>query len=94
MPEALLVLADGNVYPGVSVGAEGHADGEVVFNTSMTGYQEMLTDPSETATALRQASPFSFAIDPRTRQRILRETVRRCRPRRHSTRTTTPTARF
>lgn len=36
---------------------------------------EMLTDPSETATALRQASPFSFAIDPRTRQRILRETV-------------------
>ena len=46
MPEALLVLADGNVYPGVSVGAEGHADGEVVFNTSMTGYQEMLTDPS------------------------------------------------
>jgi carbamoyl-phosphate synthase small subunit len=44
--EALLVLADGSVYPGVSVGAEGHADGEVVFNTSMTGYQEMLTDPS------------------------------------------------
>ena len=46
MSEALLVLADGSVFPGVSVGASGHADGEVVFNTSMTGYQEMLTDPS------------------------------------------------
>ncbi|MFN0093309.1 MAG: glutamine-hydrolyzing carbamoyl-phosphate synthase small subunit [Dehalococcoidia bacterium] len=46
MTEALLVLADGNVFRGRSVGTEGHADGEVVFNTSMTGYQEMLTDPS------------------------------------------------
>jgi carbamoyl-phosphate synthase small subunit len=46
MAEALLVLADGSVFPGVSVGALGSADGEVVFNTSMTGYQEMLTDPS------------------------------------------------
>jgi carbamoyl-phosphate synthase small subunit len=46
MPEALLVLADGSVFPGRSVGAAGHSDGEVVFNTSMTGYQEMLTDPS------------------------------------------------
>jgi carbamoyl-phosphate synthase small subunit len=46
MPDALLVLADGSVFPGRSIGAHGHADGEVVFNTSMTGYQEMLTDPS------------------------------------------------
>ena len=46
MPEALLVLADGSVFPGQPVGRRGHADGEVVFNTSMTGYQEMLTDPS------------------------------------------------
>ncbi|MCC7365264.1 MAG: glutamine-hydrolyzing carbamoyl-phosphate synthase small subunit [Dehalococcoidia bacterium] len=46
MPDALLVLADGSVFPGQSIGVEGHADGEVVFNTSMTGYQEMLTDPS------------------------------------------------
>ena len=46
MPEALLVLADGSVFQGESVGVPGHADGEVVFNTSMTGYQEMLTDPS------------------------------------------------
>ncbi|MEO9254205.1 MAG: carbamoyl-phosphate synthase domain-containing protein, partial [Tepidiformaceae bacterium] len=46
MPDALLVLADGTVFQGRSVGAQGHADGELVFNTSMTGYQEMLTDPS------------------------------------------------
>jgi carbamoyl-phosphate synthase small subunit len=46
MSEARLVLADGTVFEGRSVGADGHADGEVVFNTSMTGYQEMLTDPS------------------------------------------------
>jgi carbamoyl-phosphate synthase small subunit len=43
---AILVLADGSVYEGYSFGAESDAIGEVVFNTSMTGYQEMLTDPS------------------------------------------------
>jgi len=41
-----LVLEDGSVYPGQRLGAEGETTGEVVFNTSMTGYQEMLTDPS------------------------------------------------
>jgi carbamoyl-phosphate synthase small subunit len=41
-----LVLEDGSVYPGQRLGAEGETIGEVVFNTSMTGYQEMLTDPS------------------------------------------------
>lgn len=45
---AILVLADGSVYHGVSIGAAGQAVGEVVFNTSMTGYQEILTDPSYT----------------------------------------------
>ncbi len=44
--KALLILIDGTVYEGISVGAEGSATGEVVFNTSMTGYQEILTDPS------------------------------------------------
>jgi carbamoyl-phosphate synthase small subunit len=44
--EAILVLEDGSVYEGYSFGAETTAYGEVVFNTSMTGYQEMLTDPS------------------------------------------------
>jgi len=43
---AILVLADGSVYQGNSFGAEADAYGEVVFNTSMVGYQEMLTDPS------------------------------------------------
>ena len=43
---ALLVLADGSVFKGASIGAEGHSVGEVVFNTAMTGYQEILTDPS------------------------------------------------
>ena len=43
---AKLALEDGTVYPGVSFGALGEVDGEVCFNTSMTGYQEILTDPS------------------------------------------------
>ncbi len=43
---ALLVLQDGTVFRGTSIGADGAAIGEVVFNTSMTGYQEILTDPS------------------------------------------------
>jgi len=43
---AILVLADGTVFEGVSVGASGEGVGELVFNTAMTGYQEMLTDPS------------------------------------------------
>ncbi len=43
---AILVLADGTVFRGISIGAEGSSVGEVVFNTSMTGYQEILTDPS------------------------------------------------
>ncbi len=46
MRKALLALADGTVYPGWSFGAEGTTVGEVVFNTSMTGYQEVLSDPS------------------------------------------------
>ena len=45
-PHALLALADGSVFIGESIGALGHTVGEVVFNTSMTGYQEILTDPS------------------------------------------------
>ncbi len=43
---AVLVLADGSVFRGRSIGASGAASGEVVFNTAMTGYQEILTDPS------------------------------------------------
>jgi carbamoyl-phosphate synthase small subunit len=43
---AILVLQDGSVFRGISIGADGLTAGEVVFNTSMTGYQEILTDPS------------------------------------------------
>ena len=43
---ALLVLEDGSVFKGKSIGSEGQSVGEVVFNTAMTGYQEILTDPS------------------------------------------------
>ncbi|GIU16733.1 carbamoyl-phosphate synthase small chain [Shewanella sp. MBTL60-007] len=43
---ALLVLEDGTIFSGTAIGAEGMSVGEVVFNTSMTGYQEILTDPS------------------------------------------------
>src|SRR5947207_9688510 len=45
-PTALLVLADGTVLEGYGLGATGHAVGEVCFNTAMTGYEEILTDPS------------------------------------------------
>ena len=43
---AILALADGTIFKGYSIGAVGHTTGEVVFNTAMTGYQEILTDPS------------------------------------------------
>lgn len=46
IPNAILALEDGSVFIGVSIGSEGSSVGEVVFNTSMTGYQEILTDPS------------------------------------------------
>ena len=45
-PHAILALADGTVFHGVSIGVDGVTAGEVAFNTAMTGYQEILTDPS------------------------------------------------
>jgi carbamoyl-phosphate synthase small subunit len=45
---AVLALADGTIFPGYSIGAVGQSSGEVVFNTALTGYQEILTDPSYT----------------------------------------------
>lgn len=44
--KALLALEDGRIFEGISFGASGERAGEVVFNTGMTGYQEVLTDPS------------------------------------------------
>lgn len=66
MADALLVLADGSVYRGDAIGAEGHTDGEVVFSTSMTGYQEMLTDPSFAGQLLVFTYPMigNYGIDP------------------------------
>jgi carbamoylphosphate synthase small subunit len=46
LPPALLALADGTTFLGTSIGAPGRTVGEVVFNTALTGYQEILTDPS------------------------------------------------
>lgn len=63
--QARLVLADGSVFEGRALGAEGAADGEVVFNTSMTGYQEMLTDPSYAGQLLVLTYPIigNYGID-------------------------------
>jgi carbamoyl-phosphate synthase small subunit len=47
-PNAALVLADGSMFSGYGIGKEGSTSGEICFNTSMTGYQEILTDPSYT----------------------------------------------
>ena len=46
LPPAILVLADGSRFIGISIGSPGQTCGEVVFNTALTGYQEILTDPS------------------------------------------------
>jgi carbamoylphosphate synthase small subunit len=45
-PPAVLALADGTIFLGFSIGAHGETAGEVVFNTALTGYQEIITDPS------------------------------------------------
>src|SRR3982750_1438142 len=55
--QAVLVLENGKVYRGVAAGAAGEARGEVVFNTSMTGYQEVLTDPSYSGQIVTMTCP-------------------------------------
>ena len=54
---AILALEDGSWYQGVAAGASGEASGEVVFNTSMTGYQEVLTDPSYAGQIVTMTAP-------------------------------------
>ena len=54
---AVLALEDGTWYRGVSAGAPGETTGEVVFNTSMTGYQEVLTDPSYAGQIVTMTAP-------------------------------------
>ena len=56
-PTALLALADGTVFEGSAFGAQGEAVGEIVFNTSLTGYQEILTDPSYTGQIVTMTYP-------------------------------------
>jgi len=55
--KAKLVLEDGTVFEGESFGAEGETSGEVVFNTSLSGYQEILTDPSYAGQIPYHSSP-------------------------------------
>ena len=54
---AVLVLEDGTIFSGRSVGSRGESVGEVVFNTAMTGYQEILTDPSYARQFVTLTSP-------------------------------------
>ncbi len=63
---AILVLADGTVFRGLSIGAPGATVGEVVFNTAMTGYQEILTDPSYTEQIVTLTYPHigNYGINP------------------------------
>ncbi|MEO6908151.1 MAG: glutamine-hydrolyzing carbamoyl-phosphate synthase small subunit, partial [Abditibacteriaceae bacterium] len=80
---ARLILQDGTIYEGQSVGAAGSAIGEVVFNTSMTGYQEILTDPSYAGQLVALTYPLignygvntedMESIDPRVSGFIVRE---------------------
>ena len=56
-PKAILALADGTVFHGISIGAAGESTGEVVFNTAITGYQEILTDPSYCQQIVTQTYP-------------------------------------
>lgn len=55
--EAVLILNDGTIFRGRSIGAEGEAGGEVVFNTSLTGYQEVITDPSYCGQIVTMTAP-------------------------------------
>ena len=63
---ALLALADGSVFRGLSIGADGITTGEVVFNTALTGYQEILTDPSYTRQIVTLTYPHigSYGVNP------------------------------
>ena len=66
MKKAILALADGMVFEGTSFGAEGEAIGEVVFNTSMCGYQEILTDPSYKGQMVTMTYPLigNYGVNP------------------------------
>jgi carbamoyl-phosphate synthase small subunit len=66
MKKAILALADGTVFEGTRYGAEGEAVGEVVFNTCMSGYQEILTDPSYKGQIVTMTYPLigNYGVNP------------------------------
>ena len=70
---AILALEDGTWYRGVATGAPGEALGEVVFNTSMTGYQEILTDPSYAGQIVTMTAPQigNYGVPMATRSRAV-----------------------
>ena len=70
-PTALLVLADGTVLEGFGLGAEGQAVGEVCFNTAMTGYEEILTDPSYAGQIITFTFPHIGNVGTNERQRTI-----------------------
>ena len=72
--DAILALEDGTVFRGEAAGADGEARGEVVFNTSMTGYQEVLTDPSYAGQIVTMTCPEigNYGVSPEDVEPILR----------------------
>ena len=76
-PPAVLALADGTIFRGRAIGAAGHATGEVVFNTAMTGYQEILTDPSYAGQIVTLTYPHIGNVGVNRRGRRIATTVRR-----------------
>ena len=71
MPSAILALEDGSVFEGRSFGAPAERSGEVVFNTAITGYQEIFTDPSYAGQIVILTNPANRQLrDQRRRQRI------------------------
>jgi carbamoyl-phosphate synthase small subunit len=64
--QAILALEDGTIFKGKSFGADGESYGEVVFNTSMSGYQEILTDPSYKGQIVTMTYPLigNYGINP------------------------------
>jgi carbamoylphosphate synthase small subunit len=63
-PPAILALADGTVFVGTSIGHSGTCVGAMVFNTSMTGYQEILTDPSYCQQIVTLTYPILVTMEP------------------------------
>ena len=77
-PPALLALEDGTLFPGFSFGAAGTCTGEAVFNTSITGYQEVLTDPSYRGQLVTMTYPLqgNYGVNPEDRESIVRWATR------------------